>query len=169
MVQVQESQRAPRLAGIARVALAGRPALGETTRSDLSGARAGLATVSTPRPSRSCCSKPGRVTRFQLLGMVEAKAANRRSAATGLAIRGSMMGADAVVDLNQERLPGFFKTEHRASGMAVRAVDGEGRLELKTRWFSGQIGQVAIIMLAVAALELCVDLLGIPGGRDRPS
>ncbi len=108
-------------------------------------------------------------TRFQLLGMVEAKCANRRSASAGLAIRGSMMGADAVVDLHHERLPGFVKTEHRASGMAVRAVDDEGRLELKTRWFSTQIGQIAIVMLIVAILELLVDM-GVqiaPAGLGR--
>jgi len=81
-------------------------------------------------------SRPG--TRFQLLGMVEAKAAKAPAASAGLTIRGSMMGADAIVDLNQERLPGFARTEHRASGMAVRAVDDEGRQELKTRWFSSQ-------------------------------
>ncbi len=78
----------------------------------------------------------------------------------GLAIRGSMMGADAVVDLNHERLPGFAKTEHRASGMAVRAVDDEGRLELKTRWYSTQIGQIAIVMLIAAILELLSDMRG---------
>ncbi len=114
-------------------------------------------------------SRPG--TRFQLLGMVEAKAPKRRGAAAGLAIRGSMMGADAVVDLEQERLPGFARTEHRASGMAVRAVDDEGRIELKTRWFSGQIGQIATVMLAWAGLELCGDLLGLlspaPGDQAR--
>ena len=104
-------------------------------------------------------------TRFQLLGMVEAKGANRRSAGAGLAIRGSMMGADAVVDLHHERLPGFVKTEHRASGMAVRAVDDEGRLELKTRWFSTQIGQIAIVMLIVAILELLADM----GGQITPT
>jgi len=112
-------------------------------------------------------SRPG--TRFQLLGMVEAKAHNRRGATAGLAIRGSMMGADAVVDLEQERLPGFARTEHRASGMAVRAVDDEGRLELKTRWFSGQIGQIAMIMLAVACLELLVDLGALLAPAPPPS
>ncbi len=104
-------------------------------------------------------SRPG--TRFQLLGMVESKAPKRQSAAAGLAIRAAMMGADAVVDLNRERLPGFFKTEHRASGMAVRAVDDEGRLELKTRWFSSQIGQIAIVMLVLAGLELFGDIFGL--------
>ncbi len=101
-------------------------------------------------------SRPG--TRFQLLGMVESTARSRQSAAAGLAIRGSMMGADAVVNLNEERLPGFSKTEHRASGMAVRAVDDEGRLELKTRWFSTQIGQIAIVMLVVACIELFLNV-----------
>jgi hypothetical protein len=112
-------------------------------------------------------ARPG--TRFQLLGMVEAKARNRNSASAGLAIRGSMMGADAVVDFNQERLPGFTRTEHRASGLAVRAVDDEGRLELKTRWFTSQIGKIAIIMLAVAALEFLADLLALltPGVPER--
>jgi hypothetical protein len=89
--------------------------------------------------------------------MVDSKAPKRQSAAAGLAIRGAMMGADAVVDLNEERLPGFLKTEHRASGVAVRAVDDEGRLELKTRWFARRISQIAVVMLAVACLELLVD------------
>ncbi len=112
-------------------------------------------------------ARPG--TRFQLLGMVEAKARNRKSAAAGLAIRGAMMGADAVVDFNQERLPGFTRTEHRASGLAVRAVDDEGRLELKTRWFSNQIGKVAIIMMVVAGLELVGDIFAVltPGVPER--
>jgi serine/threonine protein kinase len=126
--------------------------------------RAGVSSDPRIEPVVLLKSRPG--TRFQLLGMVEAKATNRRSASAGLAIRGSMMGADAVVDLNLERLPGFWKTEHRASGMAVRAVDDEGRLELKTRWFSSQIGQVAIIMLVVVGLELCLDLLSLLAPRS---
>ena len=122
-------------------------------------AASGMSSDSKTEPVVLLKSRPG--TRFQLLGMVEAKAPSRRGASAGLAIRGSMMGADAVVDLNQERLPGFRKTEHRASGMAVCAVDDEGRLELKTRWFSSQIGQIAIIMLVVAGLEVSSDLLGL--------
>jgi hypothetical protein len=89
-------------------------------------------------------------TRFQLLGLVEAKGPNRRRAENGLAIRGAMMGADAVVDLNAERLPGFIRTEHRSSGTAVRAVDHEGRLELKSRWFDNQITRIRIPMLIMA-------------------
>ena len=94
--------------------------------------------------------RPG--TRFQLLGMVEAKGPNKRRAENGLAIRAAMMGADAVVDLNAERLPGFVRTEHRASGTAVRAVDEEGRMELKSRWFARQIAYIGIPMLLLAFL-----------------
>ncbi len=91
-------------------------------------------------------------TRFQLLGMVEAKGPKRRRAENGLAIRAAMMGADAVIDLNAERLPGFIRTDHRASGTAVRAVDDEGRLELKSRWFAGQIARIRVPMLLLAFL-----------------
>jgi serine/threonine protein kinase len=96
--------------------------------------------------------RPG--TRFQLLSAVEAKGPNRLRAESGLAIRGAMLGADAVVDLNAERLPGFIRTEHRASGTAVRAVDEEGRLELKSRWFAGQIDNIKLPMLVLAFLTL---------------
>jgi serine/threonine protein kinase/tetratricopeptide (TPR) repeat protein len=88
--------------------------------------------------------------RFQLLGVVEAKASNKRGAASGLAVRAAMMGADAVVDLNAEKLPGFIRTERRASGTAVRAVDEEGRLELKSRWFASQINHIRLPMLVLA-------------------
>jgi serine/threonine protein kinase len=94
--------------------------------------------------------RPG--TRFQLLGAVEAKAPNRQRAESAAAIRGAMMGADAVVDLNVERLPGFIRTEHRISGTAVRAVDDEGRLELKSRWFAAQLARVRLPMLLMAFL-----------------
>ena len=66
-------------------------------------------------------------TRFQLLGMVEAKGPNRRRSENGLAIRAAMMGADAVVDLNAERLPGFLRTDHRSSGTAVRSRRPRGQ------------------------------------------
>jgi hypothetical protein len=67
-----------------------------------------------------------------------------------------MMGADAVVDLNAERLPGFIRTERRGRGTAVRVVDAEGRLELTSRWFDRQIP------------HRCTDAgAGGPGVADR--
>ena len=50
--------------------------------------------------------------------------------------------------------------------MAVRAVDEESRLELKTRWFSSQIGQVAMIMFAVTMIELVVNLIAVASARS---
>ncbi len=112
---------------------------------------ANLATIE-PRVEPVVLLKGRPATRFQLLGMVEAKASKRRRAQNGLKIRAAMMEADAVIDLNTERLPGFIRTEHRASGMAVRAVDDEGRVELKSRWFSAQIARIQIPMLIMAIL-----------------
>ena len=47
--------------------------------------------------------------RLQLLGTIEADAPRARLARDGLAIRAAMLGADSVVDVATERLPGFFK------------------------------------------------------------
>ncbi len=62
------------------------------------------------------------------------------------------MNADAIVDLNAERVPGFIRTEHRVSGTAVRAVDEEGRFELKSRWFVSQLARIRWPMLLMALL-----------------
>ena len=108
--------------------------------------------------------------RFQLLGMVEARGRGKRRAEDGLAIRAAMMGADAVVDLNAERLPGLIRTEHRASGTAVRVVNAEGRLELKSRWFDRQIARIGVPMMVLAILGLLVGVRIETGtaGVDRP-
>jgi prepilin-type processing-associated H-X9-DG protein len=102
-------------------------------------------------------------TRFQLLGPVDVKAAKRRLAKPALAIRGIMMGADAIVDLQEERLPGAYKTEYRASGTAVRAVDREGRLELKARWFDVQAKNLRLGLITLASLGFIGNLIVVSG------
>jgi serine/threonine protein kinase len=132
----------------------------ELLKSLLPGAEAGRAgerpaeTATDPRAEPVVLLRGRPSTRFQLLGAVEVKGASRRSAESGLAVRGAMMGADAVVDWNDERLPGFTRTEHRASGIAVRTVDDEGRFELKSRWFSSQIDHLKLPLLLLAFLGL---------------
>jgi hypothetical protein len=107
-----------------------------------------------PRPDPIVLLKAKPSTRFQLLGPVDVKAAKRKLARPALAIRGVMMGADAIVDLQEERLAGAYRTEHRASGTAVRAVDREGRLELKARWFDAQARSLRLGMIALATFGL---------------
>jgi serine/threonine protein kinase len=112
-------------------------------------------------------------TRFQLLGPVEVKTRQRKQARPALAIRGLMMRADAIIDVQEERLPGAFRTEHRASGTAVRAVDREGRLELKARWFdvhARAISRPMVVIMGLASffiLLLFVVALAFP--RPGPS
>ena len=98
-------------------------------------------------------------TRFQLLGPLDVKTPTRKLAKPALAIRGIMIGADAVVDIDEERLPGAFKTEYRASGTAVRAVDREGRLELKARWFDAQATHLRFGVIALAVFAMIGGLI----------
>src|SRR5436305_11549718 len=107
-----------------------------------------------PRPDPIVVLKAKPSTRFQLLGPIDVKAAKRKLARPALAIRGVMMGADAIVDLQEERLAGAYRTEFRASGTAVRAVDREGRLELKARWFDAQAKSLRVGMIALATFGL---------------
>ena len=167
MVQVQESQGASRLARIARVSHcrrqrhAGR--LGRPAALGRGAGRGQAAHRSTliPESSRSCSSSPGRARDSSYLAWSEAKAPNRRSAAAGLAIRGVDDGSRRRRRLEPgtaARLPQDRASRERHGR---GAVDDEGRLELKTRWFSGQIGQVAIVMLVVAGLEFCLGFLAL--------
>jgi hypothetical protein len=64
--------------------------------------------------------------RYQALGPVEFQDAKPRRADVGLQIRAAMMGADAVVDVQEERLPQLGRTVRRRSGMAIKAI-GYGR------------------------------------------
>ncbi len=86
--------------------------------------------------------------RYQLLGQVEAHDRRKKSARAGMITRARMMGADAVVDLEEERVPGPRRTLWRSTGSAIRAVDSEGRWQLKARWFGRQVGRWTTFCLA---------------------
>jgi tetratricopeptide (TPR) repeat protein len=83
-----------------------------------------------------------------------------------------MAGADAVVDLQDERVPRLRSTAHRKSGTAVRAVDDAGRRQLRSRWFAAEAARLCGWMLwavgvsfagslAAAALASVPDLIGL--------
>ena len=86
--------------------------------------------------------------RYQLLGQVEAHDRRKKSARAGMITRARMMGADAVVDLEEERVPGPRRTLWRSTGSAIRAVDSEGRWQLKARWFGSQVRRWTTFCLA---------------------
>jgi tetratricopeptide (TPR) repeat protein/tRNA A-37 threonylcarbamoyl transferase component Bud32 len=97
--------------------------------------------------------------RHQVLGAVEYKDAKPRRARVGLRLRAAMMGADAVVDVQEERLPEFKRTVRRASGMAIRAVDQAGRLEVRARWFADEASRIGYWMLALVGVSAVGTLL----------
>jgi len=97
--------------------------------------------------------------RYQLLGTVEAKSDKRRTAEGGLVVRAAMMGADAIVDLQEEFLPDFGRTARRLTGTAVRAVDSEGRFEFRSRWYADRIARVSKWSLALLAVSLFLTVV----------
>jgi tetratricopeptide (TPR) repeat protein/tRNA A-37 threonylcarbamoyl transferase component Bud32 len=98
--------------------------------------------------------------RYQALGAVEFQEASRQRAEAGLQLRAAMMGADAVVDVQHERLPQLGRTVHRHSGMAIRAVDTAGRREFRARWFATQVSQLSSWMLLLLGVSFLATLFG---------
>jgi serine/threonine-protein kinase len=91
--------------------------------------------------------------RLQLLGPVEYSSTRRARAEAGLQVAAAQMGADAVIDVQEERLPSFADSQWRLSGTAVRAVDQDGRRELRSRWFSRQVATISRWMLVLVGVS----------------
>jgi serine/threonine protein kinase/tetratricopeptide (TPR) repeat protein len=130
-------------------ALSKRPVEPSETGSDAISGEPTLVVLLRQRPS----------VRYQLLGTVEAKASKRRTAEAGLQVRAAMLGADSVVDLQEEFLPDFHQSIRRLTGTAVRAVDAEGRFEFRSRWYADRIGWVGKWALVLLLVSLALTLL----------
>jgi serine/threonine-protein kinase len=100
------------------------------------------------------------VMRYQALATLEFKDAKRHRDEGGLLIPAAMIGADAVVDVQQERLPELGRTVWRKSGMAIRAVDAAGRLELRSRWFAAEVSQITALMILFIIVSFGCHLFG---------
>jgi serine/threonine protein kinase len=98
--------------------------------------------------------------RYQLLGPIEAKGERRRFAEASLQIRAAIMGADALIDLHEERLPDLGQSVRRLTGIAVRAVDAASQFELRTRWYADQIARVTTWALILLLANLPLMMLG---------
>jgi serine/threonine protein kinase len=103
--------------------------------------------------------------RLQLLGAVEAEGKRRRTREASLRIRGALLGADAVIGLEEERLPGIGKTVRRIAGTAVRAVDPAGRSELKGHWLNDRIARLTTFMFWLLGVSLVLKVLMLSLGR----
>ena len=97
--------------------------------------------------------------RCQILGGVERTASSARSAKDALRLLAASQDADAVVNVEVERVPRIDQTKWRASGTAIKSVDSEGKVELATRYFSDRIARLSkwafllmIVFLAERAL-----------------
>jgi serine/threonine protein kinase len=96
--------------------------------------------------------------RYQTLGTADCTADDRGLAEMGLKVRAALMGAEAVIDVQEERFAELDRTRWRQSGTAIRAVDSNGRLDLLTRWFGSQCRTIANRLLLFLALVLILRL-----------
>jgi tetratricopeptide (TPR) repeat protein len=102
--------------------------------------------------------------RYQLLGPVETKAETRRTARVKLQARAAMIGADAVIGVQEERLHYYRRTLHRLGGIAVKAVDPEGIYEFRCRWYAQRIAWIGKLAMGLVAISFLVELPGLAGG-----
>jgi serine/threonine protein kinase len=94
--------------------------------------------------------------RLQLLGPLEAEGKARWSREAALRTRAALLGADAVVGIEEERRPELGRAVRRASGTAVRAVEREGIAELKGLWFDERVSRLTNTMVGLAVPTACI-------------
>ena len=89
---------------------------------------------------------------YQILGSIEAVDDYRKTAHSALRLEGALMGADAIVETQDERIPGTDKHRLRSSGIAVKAIDEAGRAELDSRLFVTVLNRFVVQLLAPLAI-----------------
>jgi serine/threonine protein kinase len=92
--------------------------------------------------------------RYQLLGAVEAKDRRRASSRLSLLIRAATLGADAVTDMELERMPGPGRSYWRATGNAIRSVDSGGYRQLQAQWIKQEIRQTSNLAFPLMTVGL---------------
>ena len=115
--------------------------------------------LQTPSPVVLLRQRPN--MRLQLLGAVEAEGKRRRTREACLRIRGALLGADAVIGLEEEWLPGLSGTVKRSTGTAVRAVDSAGRSELRRHWLNDRIVRLTTFMFWLLGVSLAIKLVSV--------
>ena len=91
--------------------------------------------------------------RFQLLGRIESSRPDRVDSKRSLLIRAAVLGADAVLEAQEQELPGPTKNLWQASGTAVRSVTAAGHRQIGLLWFKETVQKTTGLMFAVAALS----------------
>ncbi len=109
----------------------------------------------------------------QTLGTVSHEAKKKTAARVGAQIAGQLLGADAVAEVQVQRLPTFFNSGYRCTGVAVRALDREGRLQLGAMCLEQRTAALAVwmftsIFLLYATILVCL-LFGLVGGPEERS
>jgi serine/threonine protein kinase len=97
------------------------------------------------------------IERFLFLGKIEGFGSIALDAKLSLLTRAAVMGADAVLETQQEYLPGPRKNVWLVSGTAVRSVTAAGHRQIGLRWFEETVRKVTVIALGLAALNAALS------------
>lgn len=149
--------------GIREQALAWRDLLSATQGPDQ--LETALLSESGRRPVLLLRDRP--TERLLVLGVVEASHRKRWVARASLQIQAIRMGADAVVDLKDEKLPGMNATTIRLSGTAVQTVDRQGLTALWRRGFVAETTRTLNWSLGLALMLLGLLLTPVSGRELR--
>jgi hypothetical protein len=116
--------------------------------------------------------------RMQVLGQVEATSSSRWTAEQSITLRSALIGADAVVDVQSERLYGPRRRQWRLVGKAVKSVDDRSFKEIAVRWSASAVSRAvssilwfSVILLFLAILGSTTPVLGLLGaalGQGSP-
>jgi tetratricopeptide (TPR) repeat protein len=101
------------------------------------------------------------------LGRVVFVGATRWLAHRGLQVRAAIRGADAVIELAQQRCAEMGWGAREVSGMAVRVDDADARLRLRRVWYSEAVCSLCnavLLLLILQAALLFVAILFCTGG-----
>ncbi len=106
--------------------------------------------------------------RAQVLGEVESSERTVAGARRALMLQAAVMGADAVVDVDQETVYGATGRQRRLTGKAVQAVDREGAQQLTWRWSINEIARVARSSIVLVLILIALVLFTIAFRRLLP-
>ena len=72
-------------------------------------------------------------------------------------IHGAVLHADAIVEAQDEMMPGMDHHRWRRSGIAIKAIDEDGKADLNSRLFTDSVNRFFIQV--VGGLTLCSFLV----------
>ena len=108
-------------------------------------------------------------TRYEAICQVEALTQDRKSCRRAAQVHAAMAGADAIIEVREEVVPGFWRTMRHMTGTAVRVVGDAGRHEVAARWYADRLHALTLWTALLFSLYIIIshypwDFANMAGG-----